>query len=78
LRWTTYFHRTDNLGTLCLSTDYTGTVKRVESMRPFGDGFSETFMLDFTGFAGGTYDAENNGDHFGAREYSKSQGRWLS
>jgi len=48
-------------------------------MGPFGDGFSETLStLDFTGFAGGFWDSENNADHFGAREYAKSQGRWLT
>jgi RHS repeat-associated protein len=76
----TYFNRTDNLGTPRLSTDYTGTVQRTEGvlMGPFGDGFSETMStLDFTGFAGGFWDSENNSDHFGAREYAKTQGRWL-
>jgi RHS repeat-associated protein len=76
---TTYFNRTDNLGTPRVSTDYTGTVKRTETMGPWGDGFTESFTgLDFTGFAGGVWDQENNGDHFGAREYSKTQGRWLT
>ncbi|MGA8490648.1 MAG: RHS repeat-associated core domain-containing protein, partial [Terriglobales bacterium] len=27
---------------------------------------------------GGVWDQENNGDHFGAREYAKTQGRWLT
>jgi hypothetical protein len=57
-----------------LSTDYTGAVVCTEGvlMGPFGDNFTETFTsLDFTGFAGGFWDAENNGDHFGAREYQK-------
>ena len=76
---TTYFNRTDNLGTPRVSTDYTGAVKRTETMGPFGDGFTESFAgLDFTGFAGGVWDQENNGDHFGAREYAKTQGRWLT
>ena len=48
-------------------------------MGPFGDGFAESYGgLDFTGFAGGVWDQENNGDHFGAREYAKTQGRWLT
>ena len=49
-------------------------------MGPFGDGFTETTspFIDFTGFAGGFWDAENNSDHFGAREYAKSQGHWLT
>jgi RHS repeat-associated protein len=48
-------------------------------MGPFGDGFTETLAtLDFTGFAGGFWDSENNGDHFGAREYQKTHGSWLS
>ena len=76
---TTYFNRTDNLGTPRVSTDYTGAVKRTETMGPFGDGFTESYAgLDFTGFAGGVWDQENNGDHFGAREYAKTQGRWLT
>ncbi len=78
---TTYFNRADNLGTPRLSTDYTGAVQRTESvlMGPFGDDFTETLStLDFTGFAGGFWDSENNGDHFGAREYQKTHGSWLS
>jgi RHS repeat-associated protein len=76
---TTYFNRTDDLGTPRVSTDYTAAVKRTETMGPFGDGFTESFAgLDFTGFAGGVWDQENNGDHFGAREYAKTQGRWLT
>jgi RHS repeat-associated protein len=76
---TTYFNRTDNLGTPRVSTDYTGAVKRTETMGPFGDGFTESYAgLDFTGFAGGVWDQENNGDHFGAREYAKTPGRWLT
>jgi RHS repeat-associated protein len=79
---TTYFNRTDNLGTRRLSTDYTGAVACEEGvlMGPFGDGFSETCNppIDFTGFAGGFWDSENNGDHFGAREYQKTHGSWLS
>src|SRR5579872_4831035 len=30
------------------------------------------------GFAGGFWDAENNADHFGAREYEKTHGQWLT
>ncbi len=78
---TTYFNRADNLGTPRLSTDYTGAVQRTEGvlMGPFGDDFTETLStLDFTGFAGGFWDSENNGDHFGAREYQKTHGSWLS
>jgi YD repeat-containing protein len=60
---TTYFNRTDNIGTPRVSTDYTGAVKRTETMGPFGDGFTESYAgLDFTGFAGGVWDQENNGD----------------
>ncbi len=64
-----------------LSTDYTGTVQRTEGvlMGPFGDNFTETLStLDFTGFAGGFWDSENNGEHFGAREYQNTHGSWLS
>jgi RHS repeat-associated protein len=78
---TTYFNRTDNLGTPRLSTDYTGAVQRTEGvlMGPFGDDFTESLStLDFTGYAGGFWDSENNGDHFGAREYQKTHGSWLS
>jgi RHS repeat-associated protein len=77
---TTYFNRTDHLGTPRLSTDYTGAVQRTEGvlMGPYGDNFTETLStLDFTGFTGGFWDSENNGDHFGAREYQKTHGSWL-
>jgi RHS repeat-associated protein len=56
-------------------------VQRTEGvlMGPFGDNFTETLStLDFTGYAGGFWDSENNGDHFGAREYQSTHGSWLS
>ena len=63
-----------------MTTDYTGAVQRTETNLPFGDGFSETAspFVDFTGFAAGVWNAEDNSDHFGAREYAKTQGRWLT
>jgi RHS repeat-associated protein len=75
------FNYLDHLGTPRLSTDYTGAVVRTEGvlMGPFGDNFTETnASLDFTGFAGGFWDTENNGEHFGAREYQNTHGSWLS
>ncbi|HXM23922.1 MAG TPA: RHS repeat-associated core domain-containing protein, partial [Terriglobales bacterium] len=75
------FNYLDHLGTPRLSTDYTGAVVRTEGvlMGPFGDNFTETnTSLDFTGFAGGFWDSENNGEHFGAREYENTHGSWLS
>jgi hypothetical protein len=79
---TTYFHKTDHLSTPRVSTDYTGTEQRTESNLPFGDGFSETAspFVVYTGFAGGIWDISNasNTDHFGARDYAKTQGRWLT
>jgi RHS repeat-associated protein len=76
----TYFPRTDHLGTPRVTTDYTGSVQRIETNLAFGDDFSETAspFVDFTGLADGFGDSENNGDHFGAREYAKTQGRWLT
>jgi RHS repeat-associated protein len=77
---TTYFNRTDHLGTPRVTTDYTATIVRTESNLPFGDGFTKTTspFLDFVGYAGGFWDSESNADHFGAREYGKTQGRWLT
>jgi RHS repeat-associated protein len=79
---TTYFHKTDHLSTPRVSTDYTGTEQRTESNLPFGDNFSEAAspFVDYTGFAGGVWDISNasNTDHFGARDYAKTQGRWLT
>jgi RHS repeat-associated protein len=78
---TTYFNHADHLGTPRITTDYTGTVQRTQVNLPFGDGFVETPLmpiLDFSGFTGGTWDQENNADHFGAREYDKTPGRWFS
>jgi RHS repeat-associated protein len=78
---TTYFNHTDHLGAPRITTDYTGTVQRTQVNLPFGDGFVETPLtpiLDFTGYAGGTSDSENNADHFGAREHDKTPGRWFS
>ena len=79
---TTYFNKADHLSTPRVSTGYTGTEQRTESNLPFGDGFSETAspFVDYTGFAGGIGDISNasNTDHFGARDYAKTQGRWLT
>ena len=59
-----------------------GTEQRTESNLPFGDNFSETAspFVDYTGFAGGVWDISNasNTDHFGARDYAKTQARWLT
>jgi RHS repeat-associated protein len=37
-------------------------------------------FVDYTGFAGGVWDISNasNTDHFGSREYAKTQARWLT
>jgi len=76
---TTYFNKTDHQGTPRVTTDYTGAIQRTESNLAFGDGFIETNGgIDYTGFANGFWDAEINADHFGAREYAKAQGRWLT
>jgi RHS repeat-associated protein len=77
---TTYFNRTDHEGTPRVTTNYTGAIVRTENNLPFADGFTQTPLtpvVDFTGYAGGEWDAENNADHFGAREYAKTQGRWI-
>jgi RHS repeat-associated protein len=74
-----YYNHTDHLGTPRVTTDYTGTVQRVETNLPWGDNFAETgSFIDFTGLADGDWDSESNADHFGAREYAKPQGRWLT
>jgi RHS repeat-associated protein len=74
-----YYNHTDHLGTPRVTTDYTGTVQRVETNLPWGDNFAETgSFIDFTGFADGDWDSETNADHFEAREYAKPQGRWLT
>jgi len=78
---TTYFRRTDHQGTPRVSTDYTGTVQQTGSNLPFGDNFVDTPsspIIDFTGYAGGMWDSENNSDHFGSRDYAKAQGRWFT
>lgn len=75
---TTYFNRTDHLGTPRLTTDYTGTVQRTENNLPFGDNESPSApTVDFTGFANGYWDSESNADQFGEREYAKTSGRWM-
>jgi RHS repeat-associated protein len=57
-------------------------VKRTEDssgniMGPFGDNFTETLgTVDYTGFAGGFWDSENNSFHFGAREYEPLHATW--
>ena len=74
----TYFNHNDHLNSPRVTTDHTGTVLGTATNLPFGDGFSETALHDFDGFAGGEWDAENNADQFGFREYAATQARWLT
>ena len=77
----TSFNRTDNIGTPKVTTKYDGTIDREETFGgPFGDNMGGYYWgsFDTIGFAGGDWDSENNGDHFGAREYAKLSGNWQS
>ena len=81
---TTYFHHKDWLGTERVRTDYQGNVANAQVSRAFGDGFTQS-SSDVTGagqdnnqFTSQERDSETNTTHFQYRQYSPTQGRWMS
>ena len=77
---TTYFSLKDWLGTERMETNVDGSVKSRCSSLPFGDGASCDGSGDYTSlrFTGDEHDWESNLEHTLFRQYSSTQGRWLT
>lgn len=72
------FYRIENyLGSLEGKTDSTGGYTGRTNLAPFGQDLSSDFTSRFV-FAGLYRDPESNSDHSLLRQYSSTQGRWLS
>ena len=79
----TFFQRKDYLGTNRIRTNYQGTVAASESSLAFGDAFNQNVVIagsdqDNDQFAGQEKDAESSSEHAQFRQYSSTQGRWMS
>lgn len=75
----THFEHQDWLGTERMRTTYTGGVEGSYTSLPFGDGQSTTGAdLDPYHYAQLDYDSESSSDHAQFRQFSNTQGRWLS
>jgi len=79
----TFFEHQDILGTERMRTNYQGQVAERDYSLPFGDGFSTNILLSYADqdnrhFALLDHDASSNTDHAQFRQYSPTQGRWMS
>lgn len=80
----TYFQHKSVLGTDRLRTNYQGQVATTETSLAFGDGFSQSnssskgATQENDQYAGLEHDAESSSEHATFRQYSSTQGRWMS
>lgn len=76
----TYFQHQDWLGTERMRTGYNGSVAATFTSLPFGDALTTTLGSDVDGyhFAGLDRDIETGSDHAQFRQYTSTQGRWMS
>lgn len=73
------FDHQDWLGTERAQTTYDGQIQGTYSSLPFGDGFAASGNdWDALHFAGLDHDYESDTDHALYRQYSPTQGRWMS
>jgi RHS repeat-associated protein len=80
---TTYFDHQDWLGAERLRTNYAGTAVSTYASLPWGDGFAANLPgndgdQDQQHFALLEHDTESNTEHAQFRQYSSTQGRWMS
>ena len=80
---TTYFDHQDWLGTERMRTNYAGANAATFTSLPFGDAYSKNISFtwadqDGLHFAQQQHDGESNTDHAQFRQYSSTQGRWMS
>ncbi len=79
----TFFEHQDVLGTERMRTNYQGQVAEADNSLSFGDGYSTNVLLPYADqdnrhFALLDYDSASNTDHARFRQYSPTQGRWMS
>lgn len=80
----TYFDHQDYLGTERMRTNYAGSTSSTYSSLPFGDGYTPSADdpqgsgQDNLHFAQMEHDSESGTDHAQFRQYSSTQGRWMS
>jgi len=74
----TYFQHRDWLGTERMQTTYNGSVEGTSASLPFGDAQTIFAGADPSLYAGLDYDPETDTDHAQFRQYSNTQGHWMS
>ncbi len=79
----TFSEHQDYLGTERLRSNYQGQTAASELTLAFGDGYQQSVSYawadqDNHQFAGQDYDSESNTTHAQFRQYSATQGRWMS
>jgi RHS repeat-associated protein len=75
----THFQHQDLLGTERLRTNAAGVTESTYSSLPFGDGFAKPGTDDDANhFANLDHDTETDTHHAQFRQYSSTQGRWMS
>jgi RHS repeat-associated protein len=79
----TFFEHQDWTGTERMRTNYQGAVATSDVSLAFGDGYSETVYQSYADqetlhYAGLDHDTESSTEHAQFRQYSSTQGRWLS
>jgi RHS repeat-associated protein len=80
---TTYFDHQNWLGTERLRTNYAGSVASSYVSLPFGDGYTPNIVTssgdqDNLHFAELDHDSESTTEHAQFRQYSSTQGHWMS
>jgi RHS repeat-associated protein len=82
---TTYFDHQDWLGTERVRTNYAGSTAATYGSLSWGDGYNSSGSQtppyanqDSLHYAQLDHDAESNTDHAAFRQYSSTQGRWMS
>ncbi len=73
-----HFYLNDPLGTRRVQTDYSGVVEQTCQSLPYGDGETCSPTPTEHLFTGKERDSESGNDHFGARYYASTMGRFLS
>jgi RHS repeat-associated protein len=75
---TTYFNQTDWLGTVRARSDMSADLAESDTSLPFGDLLNTPGGFSPVHFTGQDRDTESGLDHFWYRQYSATQGRWMS
>jgi RHS repeat-associated protein len=79
----TFYEHQSYLGTERLRTNYQGAVAATESSLVFGDDLNQTVPIPYANqdngqYAGQEHDTESGSEHAQFRQYSSTEGRWMS